>query len=600
MSTPPNYSAASIVSGEASPVDLDRYLDSVLQEAIDIAETTQGSLMLVHNREQVLEIMERRGPPFERRRYHRFKVGEGIAGLVAKNSKPYLIGDVLSEPEFKAPVGILHFHSLLAVPILSAEGTPIGVICVDSPTINKFDQSHQEKLVEVGRRVGAKVSKFLLDTFIIYLKRVRQLESLHQVGQQLSRLIFESPEGLDELLQKVAQLGRDVLEADLVTLYRYYRETNTFGSPPVLSGDFKVRKYMVEAVHPGDAPYRVVERGKPYYSAEARNDMLMRARVSVPASRELPEREPFVNREQIESSAGIPLEAAGEIVGVFFINYRIPHPFPEDEKHVIETFAAYAALAIQGARRFEEALYMRRHEALRLTSRMVAHRLRNVLPAISHWVERILESEALSSKANEWCHVALREARRAQAIVSDFETFSRTEVFDRPDVLTGGQVVNKLTQIVHENLTCEADITANSTPEVADVEVSVNFDRLSDDIAAFVQDSIRHKQVGLRIALSARLADPADLQRAMLSNERTYLVLVFTDNGPGIRADLKHRVFQPFYSTAGGTGLGLTIAKRDAEVHGGTLIETGQPGSGVQFEFYLPARRIPGEAVKHA
>jgi signal transduction histidine kinase len=53
-----------------------------------------------------------------------------------------------------------------------------------------------------------------------------------------------------------------------------------------------------------------------------------------------------------------------------------------------------------------------------------------------------------------------------------------------------------------------------------------------------------------------------------------------TDNGPGLNADQKRRIFDPFFTTkTKGTGLGMAIAKRIVEAHGG-VIAVGPAGAG--------------------
>jgi two-component system, LuxR family, sensor kinase FixL len=60
------------------------------------------------------------------------------------------------------------------------------------------------------------------------------------------------------------------------------------------------------------------------------------------------------------------------------------------------------------------------------------------------------------------------------------------------------------------------------------------------------------------------------------------------DNGPGIEPELRQKVFEPFFTTkAKGTGLGMAIARRIVEAHGGR-IEAGDPGAGAEFVITLP------------
>jgi PAS domain S-box-containing protein len=66
------------------------------------------------------------------------------------------------------------------------------------------------------------------------------------------------------------------------------------------------------------------------------------------------------------------------------------------------------------------------------------------------------------------------------------------------------------------------------------------------------------------------------------------------DTGPGVPAELGDRVFEPFFTTkARGGGLGLPIARRTAELHGGTLKLTSPPEGGAMLTLTLPCHR-PG------
>ncbi len=69
-----------------------------------------------------------------------------------------------------------------------------------------------------------------------------------------------------------------------------------------------------------------------------------------------------------------------------------------------------------------------------------------------------------------------------------------------------------------------------------------------------------------------------------------------SDQGPGVPADQRERIFEPFARLAGsrresrGSGLGLAIARRIAEIHGGTLTVGDAPGGGARFVLDLPVR----------
>ena len=64
------------------------------------------------------------------------------------------------------------------------------------------------------------------------------------------------------------------------------------------------------------------------------------------------------------------------------------------------------------------------------------------------------------------------------------------------------------------------------------------------------------------------------------------------DTGKGIKPEHLPYIFRPFYTTKGrGTGLGLSLARRIVEDHGGKIQVTSEVGKGSTFEVLLPMRR---------
>jgi len=76
--------------------------------------------------------------------------------------------------------------------------------------------------------------------------------------------------------------------------------------------------------------------------------------------------------------------------------------------------------------------------------------------------------------------------------------------------------------------------------------------------------------------------------------------VAFADTGPGIGADARHRIFEPYYSTKrSGLGLGLSLSSKIVTAHGGTIDVGSQPGGGAVFTVTLPTRPPGGEGGSH-
>jgi signal transduction histidine kinase len=74
------------------------------------------------------------------------------------------------------------------------------------------------------------------------------------------------------------------------------------------------------------------------------------------------------------------------------------------------------------------------------------------------------------------------------------------------------------------------------------------------------------------------------------------IVLTVQDSGPGVSAEVRERIFRPFFTTKpGGTGLGLAAALRTVEEHGGRLdlVNGSDAGPGATFRLVLPVLARP-------
>jgi len=169
-----------------------------------------------------------------------------------------------------------------------------------------------------------------------------------------------------------------------------------------------------------------------------------------------------------------------------------------------------------------------------------------------------------------------RECARLNRFVTDLLNYSR----ERDLALEGLTVADELGEL--------GDLLKHHPRRPENVAVSVQ----PGANEAFVRgDRELLRQVWLNLAANAfeAMAEGGRLvvRQRMLEGDR--VVIEFEDTGTGIAADDLPRVGQPFYTTKqGGTGLGLTIASRIVERHGGALVLESTPGRGTTVRVALP------------
>jgi two-component system, LuxR family, sensor kinase FixL len=111
-------------------------------------------------------------------------------------------------------------------------------------------------------------------------------------------------------------------------------------------------------------------------------------------------------------------------------------------------------------------------------------------------------------------------------------------------------------------------------------------------------DQFRIEQVFRNILENALAACPNPIRIEIFCSEeewdgRSILRIAVRDNGPGLTSEQKQRIFDPFFTTkTKGTGLGMAIAKRIMEAHGGGIAVGAGTGQGAEIVITLPRESV--------
>jgi len=129
------------------------------------------------------------------------------------------------------------------------------------------------------------------------------------------------------------------------------------------------------------------------------------------------------------------------------------------------------------------------------------------------------------------------------------------------------------------------EVTVTVSPDVPAAEL--DYAQIEQVLLALLSNAVEAMHGGGHIAVSARLTD-----------DTTHLRLQVIDTGPGIAPDQLQRVFELFFTTkSSGTGLGLAVAQKIIERHGGTIAVDSEVGKGTTFTIELPMAPPASEAT---
>ena len=206
----------------------------------------------------------------------------------------------------------------------------------------------------------------------------------------------------------------------------------------------------------------------------------------------------------------------------------------------------------------------------------VAHEIRNPLNAVSMGLQR-LGAEFQPAEIQEYrrlLSVVQGEVGRLNAIVEEFLSLARPLPLALAPV--GAEEVLRELGVLLE-------------PEAASRGVQVVVDA-PPPLPPVRADRARLTQVLLNLGLNAVEAMPAGGTLTLAAAVTgTDLVITVTDTGEGIAPDIRRRLFEPYVTTKSrGLGLGLAIARRIVEDHGGRIEVASEPGRGSRFTVSLP------------
>ncbi len=192
----------------------------------------------------------------------------------------------------------------------------------------------------------------------------------------------------------------------------------------------------------------------------------------------------------------------------------------------------------------------------------LAHEIKNPLAGISGAIQIIRDAMASDDPHQPIVTEMLGQIGRLDATVKDLLQYAR------PTPPRAGRVA--LDEVVTRVLTVMQE-------EPALQRVRIAYGRAQTDTTVYADDTQIERLLMNLILNAAHASDDGGVIDLSIASNTSHVKLIVKDRGKGMSSEVRERAFEPFFTTkAKGTGLGLTICRRIAEVHGGDIeLESG-------------------------
>jgi signal transduction histidine kinase len=574
----------------SSPTDIQPVLDAVAERAARLCDASNAVIFRVKN--DLLQMVASYGPLSVHGQTAERKIArDWVTGRAVVDRATLHVHDLATEPESEYALGkkladLGGHHTTLATPLLR-EGVALGAILIRRLEVRPFTDEQIR----------------LLETFasqaVIAIENVRLFQELQARTSELARSVQE--------LRALGEVGQAVsstldLETVLTSIVSRADELSGTDGGAIYEYDEAAGRLHLRATHRFDEALVQELRSYPPRPGEGAvgQAVLAREPIQVPDITEAgaywgPLRD-ILPRAGFRAALAIPLFREERILGGLALVRKSPGAFRPETIELLRTFAAQSALAIQNARLFRELEgksaeleAASRHKSEFLAN--MSHELRTPLNAIIGFSEVLSERMfgELNPKQIEYVQDIHASGRHLLSLINDILDLSKIEA-GRMELELGrfslpAALENALTLVRERAERHGLVIGLAVDPRVG--ELTGDERKIKQILLNLLSNAVKFTPEGGRIEVAAVPADGV-------------VEISVSDTGIGIKDEDQEIIFEEFRQAGGdyarkreGTGLGLALARRFVELHGGRIWVKSEVGKGSTFTFTIPGRPWP-------
>lgn len=545
-------------------LDFQHVIETTLDWAIQITSATAGSLALVTEGYQFLQIVAHRGYPPELDPYWKdlWPISDGIIGRAVRTGRHQYIEDVTRNADYADLVGGV--RSQLVMPI-RRQTRVLGVISLESNRPSAFTADHIAFLRRLADHATIAIENAQL--YDQARQRVAELTALQQISLDLISSL-----DLEAVLGSVVRNAQSLFQADLVSLYLYDASQDTI------------------AFAAGWGPQGRLVEPPNYPEADKLSEMVARSGEAIIVPDMLADSSFAQSRPSFGAMACLPLRV-DRVLGVFNVLFGRRHLFNSDELLVIQLLVNQAAFAIKNAQLYADV--RQANEAKSEFVSIVAHELKVPMTSIRGYA-RLMEMGTggeLTAQQREFVEVILNNVERMTNLVSDLLDSARIQsghIRLAPRPMDLSKIVEEAVSSVQGEIAARKhELTVDLPADLPQVRIDPGW--IGQVLVNLLSNACKYTPDGGKIRVWAQRWNGKE------ASDGRWVMCAVSDTGIGLREQDRERLFQQFFRVRdprmqkeSGTGLGLSIARSIVELHGGRIWVESTYGEGSTFYFTLP------------
>jgi signal transduction histidine kinase len=550
-------------------------LSIVAQAALDLTYSRHALIATLDEEEGVLEVRYGAGEEFETRALDSTlnidsSEGHGIVGHVAATGESIRTGNVETEPRYRMLFS--NTISEIALPVRDADGRIRAVLNVESDRIDAYGDREKS------------ICDALVSVIAMVLERedlIEREEALVEIGQALDNSLTE-----EALIDRLIHVAGEVLRFQACSVFLHDTRTDTFvlrGSSGSLKKEVGNFRYARGEGFTG----WVCDTGQPILLNEPQKDPRWRGKyVEFPS-------------EQIASFLAVPIVFRNRSIGAIRVlrkkgdNPYLDNRFSESDQSILIAIAEQVASGLENLRNMERIVRSERMIAWGELSAKSSHMIGNRVFALKGDINEL--HHLLAPREPDVKEIRLLQkslainVTRIEEILQDFRDFLTATQVNREPTDLNKLIRETVDEVFPRMSKVKLDLDLNEDLPL------VLFDgkKLRRAISELIENSFNYMQEGL-LKVATRTVDKNEHSETKVSHIPRFAEIVIEDSGPGVEADDKATIFQPFFSNrVKGMGLGLSIVKGIVDAHGGEVFESGRLGHGARFVILLPLEDRP-------